>query len=224
MDDSHTPNRAHADAARRIHDLRDQLQNLAETNPLPDRSGVNGWPRVFGSNGHRWISHPVSRDSIDELCLYLGTRLPTEFEEFLHVIGSGAGPHYGIFSPAQIREEVQLDRDDCAADQIDPPRSEHPFPITAAHVRDELAPVRPYPLDGAVRFCHRGCGNWTVLAITGELAGTVWDVDCHGGDWNDRADWWPASYPGHEQLDGQPVRFLDWYEHWLTLNDKRITK
>ena len=61
------------------------------------------------------------------------------------LIGSGAGPHYGIFTPEQVREEVQLDRDDCATDQIEPPRSEQPFPITAAHIRDELAPVRPYP-------------------------------------------------------------------------------
>ena len=152
MDDSHTANRAHADTVRRIHDLHGRLQNLAEANPLPDRSGVNGWLRVFGSNGHRWVSHPVPRDSLDQLCRYLGTRLPAEFEEFL-----------------------------------------------------------------------RGCGNWTVLAITGELAGTVWDVDCHGGEWNERADWWPASYPGHEQLAGRPIYFLDWYEHWLNLNSRPVT-
>lgn len=220
MDEPPAPDATPADLSRRLDDLRDRLRALAGAHPLPDRSGVNGWPRVFGSNGHRWVSQPVTQDSLDELCQFLGTRLPAEVEEFLRIIGSGAGPHYGIFAPSEIREEVRLDRDDCAADQIESPHSDQPFPITAAHVRDELVPVRPYSLDGAVRFCHRGCATWTILAITGELAGTVWDVDRHGGEWDDDADWWPATYPGQETLDGQPVYFLDWYEHWVDLNVK----
>lgn len=145
VDDSRMTAGPPADAIRRINDVHERLRGLAETNPLPDRSGVNGWPRVFGSHGHRWISHPVPQDSLDELSRFLGARLPAKVEELLRVIGSGAGPHYGIFTPEQVREEVQLDRDDCATDQIEPPRSEQPFPITAAHIRDELAPVRPYP-------------------------------------------------------------------------------
>jgi hypothetical protein len=220
MDEPPVPDTPFADLFRRLDDVRDRLRALADANPVPEPRGVNGWARVFGSEGHRWVSRPVTQDSLDELSRFLGTRLPAEVEEFLRVIGSGAGPYYGIFTPSDIRGEVQSARDDCAAEQVEPPHSGRAFPITAAHVRDELVPVRPYPLDGAVRLCHRGCATWTILAITGELAGTVWNVNAHDREWDDAAEWRPATYPNHGHVDGQPVYFLDWYEHWLDFYTK----
>jgi hypothetical protein len=202
----------------RLARIRGRLDGLAAHALLSKNRGTNG-PPVFGSQGHRWHTEPHTPEALRGLAEFLGTDLPLEFHRFLVAVGSGAGPHYGIWSPRQIREEVQLDRDDCASDKIEPPHTERALTITEAQVHDALAPVHPYPLDGAARICHQGCGTWTVLGLTGTLAGTVWDVDCHGGDWDDSADWWPATYPAFSGLEGQPVSFLDWYEAWLDASE-----
>lgn len=199
--------------------IRGRLDSLAERASLPKNGATNGWSPVFGCAGDRWHTEPQTPEALRELEEFLGTDLPPEFHRFLLTIGSGAGPHYGIWSPRQIRKEVQLDRDDCASDKIEPPHTDRALPITVAQVRETLAPVHPYPLDGAVRICDRGCGTWTVLGLSGSLAGTVWDVDCHCGDWDDSADWWPATYPAFSGLEGQPVYFLDWYEVWLDTSE-----
>jgi hypothetical protein len=206
----------------RLMRIRGRLDGLTARAALPRYREINGQRPVFGSNGHRWHTERQTPEALRELAAFLGTDLPQEFHRFLSTLGSGAGPHYGIWSPPEIREEVQLDRDNCASDKIEPPHSERPLPITVTQVRDALAPTHPYPLDGAVRICHQGCGTWTALGLTGTLAGTVWDVDCHCGDWDDAAEWWPATYPAFTGLAGKPVYFLDWYEAWLDVSEAAL--
>ena len=164
----------------------------------------------------QWSGRPVDGAVLADMETLLGTPLPEAVALFLTEIGLGVGPYGGLLTPEQIRFQVQLDRDDCAAEGIAVPDLAAVFPITARDATDDLAPLRPYPLDGAVRICDRGCFTWTVLALTGELAGTVWDVD---GDWSDLTPWqpaWPSVYPTVPGPADGPVLFLDWVEQWLS--------
>ncbi|MGR6972999.1 hypothetical protein ACU639_25985 [Streptomyces cynarae] len=181
----------------RLADIKRRLATLAAERP---------------SYRYQWTGRLVDAAPVAELEAFLGTPLPEMVALFLTEIGLGVGPFGGLMTPEKIRYEVQLDRDDCAADGIEAPDSAAPFPITARDVADEQVAVRPYPLDGAVRICHRGCGRWTVLALTGELAGTVWYLDC---DWSDQIEWRPAVYPEDSSPTNGPVPFLDWVEQWL---------
>ena len=188
-----------------LHRLADIKQKLA------------GLAAAEGS-GHQlqWSGRPVDGAVLADLEAFLGTPFPGAVASFLTEIGLGVGPYGGLLTPEQIRSQVQLDRDDCAAEGIEAPDLAAAFPITARDVTDDLAPLRPYPLDGAVRICDRGCFTWAVLALTGELAGTVWDVD---GDWSDLAPWRPARpavYPAALAPADGPVLFLDWVEQWLS--------
>ncbi|KJS62007.1 SMI1/KNR4 family protein [Streptomyces rubellomurinus] len=160
----------------------------------------------------RSSGRPVDAAAVRELEAFLGAPLPAAVALFLTEIGLGVGPYGGFLAPEKIRYEVQLDRDDCADDGIPVPDLAAPFPITAQDVRTRPFPMRPLPLDGAVRIGQQGCGRWTVLALTGELAGTVWDLD---GEWAERTEWRPAAHWPEEPPASGPVHFLDWVERWL---------
>ncbi|MGA5818056.1 hypothetical protein ACPC54_09375 [Kitasatospora sp. NPDC094028] len=188
---------AEGSPARRVAVIGRQLAALAAGQP--DRR-------------RRRLGRPVDTAVVRELEAFLGTPLPEAVALFLTEIGLGVGPHGGLMTPERIRYEVRLDRDDCADDGVPAPDPAAPFPITAHDARVRPFRLRPHPLDGAVRICVRGCGGWTVLALTGELAGTVWDVD---GEWAERIEWRPAAHQPDDASASGPVHFLDWIEQWL---------
>lgn len=132
--------------------IRGRLDGLTARAALPRYRDIRGQSPVFGSNGHRWRTERQTPEALRDIEAFLGTELPLEFRRFLSTIGSGAGPHYGVWAPQDIRQEVQLDRHGCAEDRIEPPHSERPLPITVTQVRDTLAPVHPHPLDEAAEW------------------------------------------------------------------------
>jgi hypothetical protein len=175
---------------------------------------------VFGSDGHQWTGTPVELAELADLEAFLGARLPPEISAFYTLVGHGVGPNYGLWPPQRIRAAVALDREDFADEGLPLLDIGGPFPITARDLAAQMPPIRPNPLPGSVRFCERGCGYYSALALTGELAGTVWDVE--GSDWSPGAEWWPARVPRQHELPSGPVHFFDWYEDWLTDSEQRL--
>src|SRR5882762_8127570 len=65
--------------------------------------------RVFGANGHRYLTHPLSADDVARFESTLCVDLPRTYRNHLLEIGHGAGPYYGLFSPKEVMAELADD-------------------------------------------------------------------------------------------------------------------
>lgn len=77
-------------------------------------------------------------------------------------------------------------------------------------------------LPGCVAISEQGCSGFTMLVTTGELAGSLWDMD----EWG----WMPAhadrsGSPGPDEVIdlGPTPTFEAWYDAWLTESLKRLS-
>ena len=187
---------------------------------------------VFGASKHQYITHRVSESALAELELWCGVPLPDAFRRHLADTGHGAGPYYGIWDPGAIREELDslcVDyREDVGA-SVSPAS---PFPLSrldAEKIRQRQAAgeekpwiVSNWPSDGCIPICHQGCTFWTVLIVTGECAGCVWDVANYEG-WEGL--WLPGRRPTGSLLNRDEIKplpplpsppaFEDWFQGWI---------
>ncbi|MBS1803830.1 MAG: SMI1/KNR4 family protein [Acidobacteria bacterium] len=193
----------------------------------------HGSGEVFGSKGnfgHHFERKPISAEEITQFENDLGTRLPSEFTEFLINCGCGAGPYYGILSPATIITELRI-----LNENLDPgvnagnPSLDFPFSKSDALIacerrrsnRAESHLRAPWPLDGCIPICEQGCDGYCVLVTAGELRGSVWSVYADP----EPAWWWPAERPVgviQAAFNSRPLAvipevptFSEWYKGWL---------
>ncbi|NUT98675.1 MAG: SMI1/KNR4 family protein [Saccharothrix sp.] len=172
------------DIDTRLHDIAARLERLRKL----DRSrwrviGRATRRSVFGADHHQYRSEPLSEDQLCALERAMGVALPSDFRAFLHRIGTGAGPFYGI---SRFDALMAGATPDCA----------HPFPPA------EQGPYFDDEGDEAVHghlpIIDEGCG-WEVYLITaGAHRGRVFTLDLdhrwtvgpdfltHYEDWLDR--------------------------------------
>jgi hypothetical protein len=148
-------------------------------------------------------------------------------------MGHGAGPYYGLWSPAESLAELQGLSEDYEAEMGMPIRPDESFPLTADDLRaiearivaGDTSPAAEgvWPCSGCLPICHQGCTFWSVLVLTGEFAGRVWDVACFMGF---DGQWLPARRPPGMVGAGmphprelpplpRPPTFGEWYAGWI---------
>jgi hypothetical protein len=189
--------------------------------------------QVFGSTIHQYESHTLSNIELELWEEALGVCLPEEYRRFLHEIGYGAGPYYGLLKPAEILNEM----DELNGDTSFSPSK--PFPFSLEQAEDCFKTMgegrravywTAFPTDGCIPICHEGCLFYTFLVTAGDLAGSLWSHNLDPWDfgdeiydiWNlvtkplglsrnkgdqDRQVWEPALSPF--------PTFLEWYNSWL---------
>ncbi len=222
--------------------IKEKLQELAKR----DRHFT-----VFGSETHNYKNNPVSIKEIEIFEQKYKFRLPENFRLFLHEIGYGAGPNYGIRSLKEISRYIE---NWFPVDYISKPieltlyaagiRSKNPFdenkvhpakpfPLTQNNIDyinlrlqnedweflGDCAEIANHPLDGNILICHPGCHYEIVLVTSGELFGTVWNVECNG----ENSSWLPE---GRKDNDNQvqTINFENWYEEWLDFSFSKFKK
>ena len=201
---------------------------LKQITELRDRVGSN---LIFGSATHAYINSSVPMAEIEQFEDNLGVTLPLEFQNFLLEVGHGAGPYYGIWSPAKCLSEITRRLSDYSTEAQQEVYTNWPFPLKAAdldHLLSERAagnfcPIKhDWPCSGCVPICDHGCTFWSVLILTGAFTGRVWDLaNFVGYD----GEWLPAKRPpGKVKYGFQPAKlgslstpptFGEWYEAWI---------
>ena len=192
--------------------------------------------QVFGAKQHQYKSYPLSPDEIVNLDEKLGVRLPEDYRQFLHEIGYGAGPYYGLYSPQEIIRH--LNDIDIYGEHHGLPDPGRPFPFNRQDAQEcfqimsewrEAIFLADSPTNGCIPLCDEGCGYHTFLVTKGELTGSLWS---HNSDSEDEDDpdlkYWnlapqpsgiiglnksPDVPPWHPTLSPFPT-FVEWYNAW----------
>ncbi|MBN1945323.1 MAG: SMI1/KNR4 family protein [Bradymonadales bacterium] len=189
--------------------------------------------KVFGARKHQYRSTLVETAAVEHLEAYLGVPLPAEYREFLLRVGSGAGPYYGVWGPDEALSELNRLGQEYLAEEgkaISPAAS---FPLTAEDLRDIALGMaagverfwveRDWPCDGCLPICEQGCTYYSVLALTGEFTGRVFDLNNAFGYYG---EWLPARRPpGCWELEmpnphelprlPSPPTFGQWFSGWV---------
>ena len=163
----------------------------------------------------------------------LGVPLPTEYRDFLLYVGSGAGPYYGVWGPSESLAELRSVSLDYEAEQGKVIRPAVPFPLTAEDMRgiesrvaagaDAVWAERDWPCDGCLPICEQGCTFYSVLALAGEFAGRVFDLNNavgYCGEWlpaRRPPGWWEFGRPHPRELPRLPgpPTFGEWFSGWV---------
>lgn len=204
--------------------MREQLAELRRRDP---------GHKVFGASKHQYRSTPVPPAEVARLEATLGVPLPPEYRQFLLDVGHGAGPYYGVWSPAESLTEVQGLAQEYEAEEGKPVRSAGQFPLTADDLRvieakfaagdKSPAAERDWPCSGCLPVCHQGCAFWSVLVLTGEFVDRIWDVGCfvgYSGEWlpaRRPPGWWEFGMPHPRELPRlpSPPTFGEWFAGWV---------
>ncbi|WP_395736348.1 SMI1/KNR4 family protein [Prosthecobacter sp.] len=203
-----------------------------DSSPTGDRlSAVRTLDRkqeIFGADYHHYELTQVSADELAEFEAWCGVSLPATYRDHLLTFGHGAGPYYGLWSPAAIRKELESLHECLEPENLPPPRISDPFPLTLADAQNcrnrsiagESEPwiTAAWPLAGCLPICSQGCEYYSVLQVTGDAPGSVWDIS-ESGVW----------IPGHRptgligsrrprpplpELEPTPT-FEAWYQSWI---------
>jgi hypothetical protein len=85
-----------------------ELPSLEEIKQMLERlKALDRQLQVFGAQIHQYKSHPLSDIELELLEAGLGVRLPADYRQFLHEIGYGAGPYYGLYSPNEVFRDLR---------------------------------------------------------------------------------------------------------------------
>ncbi|KFZ77737.1 hypothetical protein ED92_31975 [Amycolatopsis sp. MJM2582] len=181
---------------------------------------------IFGAHSHLYRSQPQDEAEVAAAEADLGVEFPADYHDFLCRVGAGAGPYHGLLDMAGLREW---------AEDLKPAEE---FPFTAADARRVHQEWRDWMRDpqgdwfkgievrsdlpGCVAISEQGCSGFTMLVTTGELAGSLWDMDEWGWMTAHAARSGPP-VPG-EVIDlGPTPTFAAWYDAWLTESLKRLS-
>ncbi|WP_081736383.1 SMI1/KNR4 family protein [Amycolatopsis orientalis] len=181
---------------------------------------------IFGAYTHLYRSEPQDEAEISAVEADLGVEFPAGYRDFLRRVGAGAGPYHGLLDMAELREWSEDLK----------PAEEFPFTAADAHqVHQEWRDWQRDPegrwfkgievgpdLSGCVAISEQGCSGFTMLVTTGELAGSLWDMD----EWG-----WMTAHaarsgrPGPDEVIdlGPTPTFEAWYDAWLTESLKCLT-
>ena len=216
--------------------VRERVGTLARRD---EEKGVFGaWS---GNHGHRFqLAPPLTESQLRQAEEQFRITLPEDYRGFLLQVGAGgAGPAYGI-APLQHLDGVW--RWGKPGEDTDPTRLHQPFPaqevIAAAWA--EVDARRPAVGDfadsekygralhawdaegellfdqftvGAICLCHKGCGTFDWLVVSGPERGTVW--------FDDR-----AADQGLTPLgkNSGRVSFSEWYLGWLQAAEAKVNR
>ena len=169
---------------------------------------------------------PLSEKEVQALEGVVGAPLPEEFRSFLLRFGPGVRPG-PMLDLEWIIEETLREQQYFTEEPKNAVSASVPFPITRADVSclpqlaDEgTAPILWFdkPMPGTMFLRSHGCTWISMLAMNGDLAGTVWMTEM---GWADDMHWWPsAPWLDHHRWGfvhsgwTDPVPFLDWYIRW----------
>lgn len=112
-------------------------------------------------------------------------------------------------------------------------KPEKPFPLKQEHIdkineqfikneikfENDFRKTMPFPCEGIIQICHPGCHFETVLVTSGELRGSVWNVECDGK----HSSWIPAEFKKNPKTF-ENINFEVWYEDWLNFNLAQFIK
>lgn len=174
--------------------------------------------QVFGAGAHRWqVVPPLPEREIKAFEERYGIVLPEDYRSFIREVGNGgAGPYYGLYPLGVFSDVEGLDSADSIGDLS------RPFRHTEAWNLDDQPDPRvdeeAYEawtdryfdskwIDGAIPICHEGCNYYNLLVVTGPERGHIW-VDGRSSDGGIA----PAQ---RDDIKGQRLTFLDWYQVWL---------
>jgi hypothetical protein len=206
------------------HPALEQLAELSQRDPNR---------KVFGARKHQYRSALVEKDAVARLEAKIGVPLPAEYRDFLLRVGSGAGPYYGVWSPAEALFELRSLAVDYEAEEGKPITQAETFPLTAEDLRgiEERFAARikeawvehDWPCDGCLPICEQGCTYYTVLALTGEFTGRVFDLNNavgYCGEWlpaRRPPGWWEFGMPHPRALPRlpSPPTFGEWFSGWV---------
>ncbi len=170
--------------------------------------------KVFGASSHKYISSKVPETDIERFEVEFSISLPFEFKSFLMEIGYGAGPNYGIYSIKQIESELSYRKDDFSKSMV----LNKPFRYNNKDTQDYIElkknGVTGYyyktltGMEGWLPICTHGCTYYSILVISGEQSGKIWDMN------EDGYQILPAGVT-------EELTFFDWYEKWL---DDQLSK
>ncbi|MER7007569.1 SMI1/KNR4 family protein [Dactylosporangium sp. NPDC000555] len=176
--------------------------------------------RPIGGGGYGPPSTPVTVKNLDAVEAQLGVALPAEYRAFMLAFGADLGQGWGGLVEPRRLPGLNFARDEFAYVR-------RPFTMVdgACAGRYEHEDASDSLVDGALIIAEHGCTFRTIMVVTGDRVGTVWDNDWsrQGGPHEYR--WLPAgngsSYPRSRELVGAPVMFLDWVEPWVNASVAR---
>jgi hypothetical protein len=176
--------------------------------------------KYFGASHHRYtLNKPIDEKALQEFEDQYRIHLPEGYRAFLCEAGNGgAGPFYGIL-PLERVLYADIDRPD-EKEKISPGLS---FVYTEPWNRDicteaggdekkQMELEEQYfdvqHINGCIRICNYGCGNFISLVVNGSEYGHVWADDRISDN---------GIYPFLYEFSRGIIRytFLDWYEEWL---------
>ncbi|MEV4474705.1 hypothetical protein [Nonomuraea sp. NPDC049504] len=170
---------------------------------------------------HPSSAAPLSEEEVRGLEDLVQASLPGEFRSFLLRFGLGAHPGL-VIDLEWIIEWTSRERQACEGAPWLAVSASDPFPITEADAArlPRLAPpilTSPRPTPGTMLLRDHGSSLVSILALNGDLAGTVWMTDQRWGE----TYWWPSAPWIHDHRWGYvhcgwttPIPFLDWYIGW----------
>ena len=162
----------------------------------------------------RWRPQPMPAGELDALETQVGVALPAEYRAFLTTLGTG--PHDTLLQPDAVAADNRFDRS-----ERDPwAHVRRPFSLVEGVATGPYQTVdeEVFLLDGALMIEPGGCTFYTVLAVTGELAGTVWTNTWAKPESPCEYVWVPAQPMSVAAAGSEPVTFLQWFEarlDWL---------
>lgn len=191
---------------------------------------------VFGAvwlddHGHRFeLLPPLTQAELEETEEELGVRLPEEYRGFLLEVGAGgAGPDYGVFPlrpgaegnrarASRLAEPFRPDEVEALFDEHqenEPARdgfaSDEEFVAAYRAWDDHDDELREEIFAGTLHLSSQGCAYYSVLAVTGPEAGTMWDDIRALGELVA-----PQRRAGAERLT-----FAEWYLGWLAFAERK---
>ena len=195
--------------ANRIAKIRSELDRLKAADlkttiiQLGDRELVGYECSIHGAAVHRYaLSTPVNPDELAAFERRLGTRLPSEYREWLTLVSNGgAGPMLGVIPLGKEAENAEIDY---AADF--PFTAEKPCAAVPEGADEEWLENTARIHRGMTFIANEGDGMYNLLILRGAAAGQVWWYS------HEHACTAPILHPETRK----PLSFLDWFELWLT--------
>ncbi|MFG1918425.1 SMI1/KNR4 family protein [Micromonospora sp. NPDC048898] len=163
-----------------------------------------GEPVMFGADSHRFRIGPVlTEDEVVAFETRHGVGLPPDYRGFITTVGhggpgpfGGAGPFYGLLAIEDWEWTLQGDPD---ATMLARPFATEPGRVYENWLAEAAPDEDDEPFRGTLVLSHQGCGDLSLLILTGPARGRVVDTS-------------PGKHGPHFTADPD---FLSWYERWL---------
>ena len=175
------------------------------------------------ASAHCQAREIVSCETLATLERHVGP-LPEAYRQWLLRVGSGPGPHHGLWSPERVIEETRARRDQTGSSgDVAAPAAITRQDVTrqverlaAGEEAGEIG-IRTNGFAGAVAISHEGCNGYAFLVTEGGLAGRMCPDAGHGigARWPAGGCFWAVGLLPVGPSREVPRTFETWIEHWL---------